>query len=43
MTEIEPDGGRVKVTLEIDGDHPIPADAGAVVVARSVVRTAMSS
>ena len=36
VTKIEPDGGRVKVTLEIDTDHPIPADAGAVVVARSV-------
>ena len=36
VTEIEPDGDRVKVTLEIDADHPIPADAGAVVVARSV-------
>ena len=31
VTDIEPDGGRVKVTLE-DG----PADAGAAVVARSV-------
>ncbi len=36
VTEIAPDGGRVKVTLEVDTDHPIPADAGAVVVARSV-------
>jgi phospholipid/cholesterol/gamma-HCH transport system substrate-binding protein len=36
VKKIEPDGGRVKVTLEIDTDHPIPADAGAVVVARSV-------
>ena len=36
VTEIEPDGDRVKVTLELDTDHPIPADAGAVVVARSV-------
>jgi phospholipid/cholesterol/gamma-HCH transport system substrate-binding protein len=35
VTEIEPDGDRVKVTLEIETDHPIPADAGAVVVARS--------
>ena len=33
---IEPDGDRVKVTLEIGTDHPVPADAGAVVVARSV-------
>ncbi len=36
VAKIEPDGERVKVTLEIDTDHPVPADAGAVVVARSV-------
>jgi phospholipid/cholesterol/gamma-HCH transport system substrate-binding protein len=36
ITEIEPDGDRVKVTLEIDADQAVPADAGAVVVARSV-------
>ena len=36
VRKIEPDGDRVKVTLEIDADHPVPADAGAVVVARSV-------
>jgi phospholipid/cholesterol/gamma-HCH transport system substrate-binding protein len=36
ITEIEPEGDRVKVTLEIDADRAIPADAGAVVVARSV-------
>ena len=36
VTEIEPEGDRVRVTLEIDGDQPVPADAGAVVVARSV-------
>jgi len=36
VTDIEPDGDRVKVTLEIDADRAVPADAGAVVVARSV-------
>ena len=36
VTEIEPEGDRVRVTLEIDADEPVPADAGAVVVARSV-------
>ncbi len=36
VTDIEPEGDRVKVILEIDADQPVPADAGAVVVARSV-------
>lgn len=36
VTEIEPDGERVKVKLEIDADRAVPADAGALVVARSV-------
>lgn len=36
VTAIEPDGENVRVTLEIDGDQAVPADAGAVVVARSV-------
>jgi phospholipid/cholesterol/gamma-HCH transport system substrate-binding protein len=36
VTDIEPEGDRVKVTLEIDADQAIPADAGALVVARSV-------
>ena len=36
VTGIEPQGRKVKVTLEVDRDHPVPADAGAVVVARSV-------
>lgn len=36
VTAIEPQGPKVKVTLEVDGDHPVPADAGAAVVARSV-------
>lgn len=36
VTDITPDGPNVRVTLEIDGDQAVPADAGAVVVARSV-------
>lgn len=36
ITDIVPDGNRVKVTMELDRDQPVPADAGAVVVARSV-------
>ncbi len=36
ITAIEPAGDKVKVTLELDGDHKIPAKVGAVVVARSV-------
>ncbi len=36
VTAIEPDGDHVKVTLEIDDEYKVPADAGAVVVARSV-------
>lgn len=36
VTDIEPQGDRVKVTLEIDADRAVPADAGALVVARSV-------
>jgi len=36
ITAIEPDGDKVVVTMEIDDDQPVPADAGAVVVARSV-------
>lgn len=36
VASIVPDGNRVKVTLEVDGDRPIPAKAGAVIVARSV-------
>lgn len=36
ITDIEPVGDQVKVTMEIDADHQVPADAGAVVVARSV-------
>jgi phospholipid/cholesterol/gamma-HCH transport system substrate-binding protein len=36
ITSIEPDGEQVRVTMEIDDDYKVPADAGAVVVARSV-------
>lgn len=36
ITAIEPAGDKVLVTMEVDGDQPVPADAGAVVVARSV-------
>ena len=36
VTSIEPEGTRVRVTMSIDRDQPVPADAGAVVVARSV-------
>ncbi len=36
ITAIEPDGDRVKVTLRIDGDVDVPADAGAVITSRSV-------
>lgn len=36
ITSIEPEGDKVLVTMEIDSDQPVPADAGAVVVARSV-------
>jgi len=36
VTAIKPMGDKVEVTLSVDGDQPIPATAGAVVVARSV-------
>lgn len=36
ITAIEPAGDKVLVTMEIDDEQPIPADAGAAVVARSV-------
>jgi virulence factor Mce-like protein len=36
IKSIEPEGDKVLVTMEIDADQPVPADAGAVVVARSV-------
>lgn len=36
VTAIRPEGAVVEVEMEIDADQPVPADAGAVVVARSV-------
>lgn len=36
ITAIEPAGDHVRVEMEIDGEYDVPADAGAVVVARSV-------
>lgn len=36
VTEIEPEGDRVAVTMRVDGEHKVPADAAAAVVARSV-------
>lgn len=36
VTSIEPRGDHVLVTLEVDGDVKVPADAGAVVVSRSM-------
>lgn len=36
ITDIDPEGDRVKVTLEVDDEYDVPADVGAVVVARSV-------
>ncbi|MFL6106982.1 MAG: MCE family protein [Marmoricola sp.] len=36
VTAIKPDGDHVRVTMEVDKGQAVPADAGAVVVARSV-------
>lgn len=36
VTAITPEGDHVRVEMEIDTDHKIPQDVGAVVVARSV-------
>lgn len=36
ITDITPDGDRVKVTFTVDGDVDVPANVGAVVTARSV-------
>jgi phospholipid/cholesterol/gamma-HCH transport system substrate-binding protein len=36
VTSIRPEGTHVRVTMSIDRGRPVPADAGAVVVARSV-------
>ncbi|WP_182379314.1 MCE family protein [Nocardioides sp. WS12] len=37
VTSVEPQADRVKVELEIDPDHPVPADVRAAVVASSLV------
>ncbi|MCW2857407.1 MAG: hypothetical protein JWR52_3022 [Marmoricola sp.] len=36
VTSITPEGTTVRVTMQVNADQPIPAGAGAVVVARSV-------
>jgi phospholipid/cholesterol/gamma-HCH transport system substrate-binding protein len=36
VTSIKPEGTQVRVTMSVDSDQPLPADVGAVVVARSV-------
>ncbi|MGO4257287.1 MCE family protein [Marmoricola sp. RAF53] len=36
VESITPEGTHVRVKLSVDADQPVPADAGAVVVARSV-------
>lgn len=36
ITKITPEGEQVRVDMEVDTDHKIPANVGAVVVARSV-------
>jgi phospholipid/cholesterol/gamma-HCH transport system substrate-binding protein len=37
IDSVQPDGQRVKVIMNVDGNVPVPAKAGAVVVAGSVV------
>jgi virulence factor Mce-like protein len=37
IDSVQPDGTQVKVTMTVDGNVPVPAKAGAVVVAGSVV------
>jgi phospholipid/cholesterol/gamma-HCH transport system substrate-binding protein len=37
ITAIEPDGDRAKMTMSVDRDVPIPADAKAVVVAENLI------
>jgi virulence factor Mce-like protein len=37
VTSIKPDGPVVHVTMEVDGDVPIPANAGAIIMQRSLV------
>jgi len=36
IAKIVPDGSQVKVVMKVNADRPIPAQAGAVIVARSV-------
>lgn len=37
ITKIQPQGTRVKVVMEYDGSHPVPANAGAVIIPPSIV------
>ncbi|OBF24840.1 MCE family protein [Mycobacterium sp. ACS4331] len=37
ITAVDPDGDHVKVTMRIDRDVPIPADASAVIVAQNLI------
>lgn len=37
VTEVKPEGTRVKLVLAVDGKYKIPADAGAVIIAPAVV------
>lgn len=37
VTEVEPEGDRVRVELSVEGDRPIPADVKAAIVAPSLV------
>lgn len=39
VTAVEPQGDRVKVTMTIDNDVPVPADATAAIVNTSIVTT----
>ena len=39
VTSVEPQGDRVKVTMTIDSDIPVPADATAAIVNTSIVTT----
>lgn len=39
VTAVEPQGDRVKVTMTIDSDVPVPADATAAIVNTSIVTT----
>ncbi|WP_127784446.1 MCE family protein [Rhodococcus sp. X156] len=37
IDSIEPEGDRAKVTMSVDADQPVPADAKALIVAQSLV------